>query len=122
MKKKIPWTRILFITGVVAICIGALDPLEGSVVITIGSLLIAISAYLKHDRHWKWFLALFIAIAVGVFALFYLSSLGGFGGESDLSWWWGLCIIPYPLAWLASIVLLIVRAFKKQKQTDTDTL
>jgi hypothetical protein len=119
MKRKTKWTRILFIIGVVALSIGAIDPLEGSVVITAGSLLIALSAYFKRDRHWKWFLAFFIAIVVGVFALFYLSSLGGFGGESDLSWWWGLCIIPYPLAWLASIILLIVRAFKKPKQPDT---
>jgi hypothetical protein len=119
MKQKITWTRVVFITGVVAFCLGTLDPLEGSVVIILGSFLIALSAYFKKDRHWKIFLSLFLLIAVGVFALFYLSSLGGFGGTSDLSWWWGLFILPYPLGWLATLVLLIVRAFKKPKLLET---
>jgi uncharacterized membrane protein YfcA len=86
MKEKTKWTRIVFITGVVALCAGILDAMEGSLLITAGSFLIALSAYFKKDRHWKIFLFLFLLIAVGVFALFYLSSLGGFGGTSDLSW------------------------------------
>jgi hypothetical protein len=116
MKEKAKWTRIVFIIGVVALSIGAFDPMEGSVVITAGSFLIALSAYFKPDRDWKIFLMLFLLIVVGVFSLFYLSSLGGFGGGSTLSWWWGLLILPYPIGWLVSIIFLIVRAFKKPKQ------
>ena len=116
MKNKIKWTRVVYTIGVIALIIGALDPLEGSVVIASGSLLIALSAYLTHDRHWKIFLLSLIMILIGVFFLFYLSSLGGFGGTATLSWWWGTLILPYPIGWLISIVILIIRAVKKRKQ------
>jgi len=113
LKEKTKWTRVVYLIGVVALIIGILDPLEGSVLITVGSALVALTTYLRHDRHWKIFLASFIMILFGVFFLFYLSSLGGFGGESKLSWWWGLLILPYPIAWLLSIIMLIIRAVKK---------
>jgi hypothetical protein len=115
MKKKINWIRIVYILGVVALIIGAIDPLEGSIVIAGGSIAVAFSTYLTHDRHWKPFLILSIMIVIGVFFLFFFSWLGGFGGRSTLSWWWGTLILPYPLAWLTTIVLLIIRAFKKPK-------
>jgi hypothetical protein len=116
MKKKIKWTRVIYIIGVIALIIGVLDPLEGSVVITSGSALIALSTFITRDRHRKIFLLSFIMILTGVFFLFYLSSLGGFGGTSKLSWWWGLLILPYVLGWLASIITLITRAVKKPVQ------
>jgi ABC-type multidrug transport system permease subunit len=55
-----------------------------------------------------------LLITVGVIFLFYLSSLGGFGGTSTLSWWWGLLILPYPIGWLLQVVLLLIRAFRKK--------
>jgi hypothetical protein len=116
MKEKIKWTRVVYIIGVIALIIGALDPLEGSVVIASGSALIALSTYLTHDRHRKIFLLSLIMILIGVFFLFYLSSLGGFGGTATLSWWWGTLILPYPIGWLISLVILIIRAVKKSKQ------
>lgn len=116
MKDKIKWTRVVFIIGVIALILGAIDPLEGSVVIASGSALTALSAYLTHDRNWKIFVAALIMILIGLFFLFYLSSLGGFGGTATLSWWWGTLILPYPIGWLISIVLLIIRAVKKRKQ------
>jgi hypothetical protein len=116
MNEKTKWTRVIFIIGVIALIIGLIDPLEGSIVIVSGSALISLSVCLTRDRHWKIFLVSFIMILTGMFFLFYLSSLGGFGGNSELSWWFGLLILPYPIGWLISIVLLIVRAFYKPKQ------
>jgi len=84
MKEKINWTRIIYIMGVVALIIGILDPLEGSVLILAGSVLLALSTYLTHDRHWKIFMSSAIMIVFGVVFLFYLSSKGGFGGDSKL--------------------------------------
>lgn len=118
MKENTKWKRIIYIIGVIALIIGVLDPLEGSVVTAAGSSLIALSTYLTKDRHWKIFLASLIMIIIGVFFLFYFSSLGGFGGTSTLSWWWGTLILPYPLGWLMSIILLIVRAVKNAKRQD----
>lgn len=102
----------MYYAGVTALIIGILDFMEGSVVIAAGSLLITIATFLAHDRHRKLFLISTILIAVGVFLLFYLSSLGGFGGNSKLSWWYVLLILPYPIGWLMAIVLLIIRLSK----------
>ena len=117
--KKIKWTQVLYYAGVTGLLIGILDPLEGSIVIAAGSLLITLSVYLTHDRHRKLFLISTILIAVGVFLLFYLSSLGGFGGNSKLSWWYGLLILPYPIGWLMAIVLLIIRLSKGTVQSKS---
>ncbi|KAF5060905.1 hypothetical protein DSECCO2_320730 [anaerobic digester metagenome] len=116
MKEKAKWTRIIYIIGVIALVIGVLDPLEGSVVITVGCTFIALSTYLTKDRYWRIFLTSLIMIVIGVFFLFYFSSLGGFGGTSTLSWWWGTLILPYPLGWLMSIITLIVRTANNSKQ------
>ena len=113
MKEKPKWIRVIYILGVIALIIGIIDPLEGSVVIAAGSLLLALATFLAHDRHWKLFLLSLILICIGVFFLFYLSSLGGFGGSSKLSWWWGALILPYPVGWIMSIILLIVGFRKK---------
>ena len=56
-----------------------------------------------------------ILILIGVIALWVLSSLGGFGGESDLAWGWGLLILPYPIGWLILLVLFYLRLFVRKK-------
>jgi hypothetical protein len=117
MKNPTTFTSVLFIIGVVALCTGALDPMEGSVLITAGSLLMTVAGFLKRDRHRKLFLIFSLSIIFGVFFLFYLSSFGGFGKDA-LSWWWGILLLPYPLAWLATIILLIIRAFRKPEVAD----
>jgi hypothetical protein len=119
MKEKTKWTRVIYIIGVIAFIIGTLDPLEGSVLIVAGSVLIIVSTYVTRDQHWKIFLASLIMIVIGVIFLFYFSSLGGFGGTSTLSWWWGILILPYPIGWLISITVLIIRAVKKKSQIDS---
>lgn len=115
MIKNKNWKRTLFTIGVIALIVGALDPLEGSIIITIGSGLIVSSTQRMKDPYRKLFLAAFVMICFGVFFLFYLSGLGGFGGTSTLSWWLALLIVPYPVGWLLNVVLLIIRKLKKQK-------
>ncbi|MEI6765981.1 MAG: hypothetical protein WCM76_10090 [Bacteroidota bacterium] len=118
MKAKPMWMRITYIISVVVFLLGTLDPMEGSVLIAAGSILMAVITALAHDRHRKLFMTSMIMIVIGVFFLFYFSSLGGFGGTSDLSWWWALLILPYPLGWLLTIVTLIVRLFKKRPSSE----
>jgi hypothetical protein len=86
--------------------LGTLDPMEGSVLILVGALIIALMQYLQKGKYWKWFVFFTALIIFGVFFLFYLSSLGGFGGSSRLSIWCGLTIIPYPIGWLGIVILL----------------
>lgn len=115
MNAKSDWKHVIYIFGIIAMILGAIDPLEGSVLVVLGSTLLGLSTYLKRDRHWKIFLISTLLIFVGVIFLFYFSSLGGFGGESKLSAWWGLLILPYPIGWLLSIVTLIIRAVKNYR-------
>lgn len=115
MKDKAKWARIIYVIGIIALIIGAIDPLDGSVLIMAGSALLALSAYVTTDRHSKIFTASLLLIVFGVAFLFYFTSLGGFGGDSKLSWWWGLLILPFPIGWLMIITVLISRAFKNKK-------
>ncbi len=116
MKEKTNWIQIVFIIGVIGIIAGAIDPMEGSVVIAIGSVFLALASYLKNDRHKKHFLIFSILILVGVFFLFFWSNLGGIGGTSTYSGWWGVTIITYPIGWIATIVLLIKRAIQNKNR------
>lgn len=120
MKTKYQLLRITYIIGIIAFLIGVLDPLEGSVVIALGSLLISVSTFILKDKHWKIFLATFAMILIGVVFMFYLSSLGGFGGTSNLSWWWGILILPYPIGWIISVVLLIIRLVKRKSDSQNN--
>lgn len=117
MNDKRKWIRIIYIIGIISLIAGALDPLEGSVIIAVGSALIALSTRLAHDRNRRIFLTTSIMIITGVCFMFYFSSLGGFGGTSTLSWWWATLIIPYPIGWLINIILLIVRAVNRKKMS-----
>jgi hypothetical protein len=97
MIAKDSWAKILTIAGGIAMLLGALDPLEGSLLILPGSILLAVAAYLGKEercviRYRVW---TFLMIAFGVASLWGLSAVGGIGGPGDLSWWWGLMIVPY---------------------------
>jgi hypothetical protein len=114
MKEKTQWIRFVFISGIVALIIGAIDPMEGSIVIVVGGICLALSTFLMQDRYKKIFLAAGVMILVGVSSLWFVSSLGGFDPKKE--WWWSLLIMPYPLGWLMNIVTLIIRGINKKKQ------
>jgi hypothetical protein len=105
MTKRQLWSRILIITGGIAMVIGAIDPLEGSVLILPGSGLVALGTYLGNEEHKVMMYRLwgFILIIIGVAAMWYISSLGGVGGATGRSAWWGMLFIPYLVGW--SIVI-----------------
>jgi len=117
MDSRMLWSRILRVGGGIAMLVGTLDPLEGSMLILPGSGLVALGMHLGGKRgktvlYWTW---VFILIAVGVGAMFALSALGGIGGKSGHSMWWGVWILPYPLGWLmalAGAVISSLRFFK----------
>jgi hypothetical protein len=99
------WSRILIIVGSVAMLVGALDPMEGSLVILPGSGLVALGTFLGQNgrRLIAFRVGIFILIAIGVGALSGLSRVGGFGGNSGRSIWWGVLILPYLIGWCLSI-------------------
>lgn len=117
MKEKVKWYRVVFIIGIAATIIGAIDPLEGSIIIAIGGICLAVAMYFMNDRYFKIFLICAIMILVGVSALWFISSLGGY--EPKKEWWWNVFISPYPLGWLFSIITLIIRWVKNENRLET---
>jgi hypothetical protein len=100
-----PWTRFLLIAGYIAMLVGAIDPMEGSLLILPGSALVALGTYFSDEQRPMFSVRLraFILILIGVGALFGFSMLGGIGGDSAYSGWWALLLLPYPIGWSMGI-------------------
>jgi len=101
--------------------LGAIDPLEGSVVILVGSALVLLGMFLSKERGTlRYWTAVVLLIALGVAAMFALSSVGGIGGESGRSMWWGILVLPYPVGWVmgtASLLARLVRGIRHRHAT-----
>ena len=108
------WSRPLHILGAIALVVGALDPLEGSIVVVVGSALLLASEFSQDAarRHPGFWTTVFVLVAVGVTAMFSLSSVGGIGGNSGRSMWWGILILPYPAGWLLGIGRLVAEGIR----------
>ena len=93
------WARGLRTAGFVAMLVGVLDPLEGSILILAGSSLVALGTWLgPHERGGLVYRSVvFALIAIGVTSLFALSTVGL--GPGGLSLWWGLLALPYLAGW-----------------------
>jgi len=111
----VKWSRILVIVGLVLMVLGAIDPLEGSLVILPGCGLVALGAFLGRSRHRRLLLWAFVLMAVGVGVMFGVSSVGGFGGNTGRSMWWALTILPYPVGWVMGLVGAIRRLIESRK-------
>ena len=97
-------SRLLVIVGLITMLVGVVDPLEGCVVILAGVVLAAVGAFIgktSHRRYLYWSTAL---VAFGVIAMIVFSQLGGIGGHSGNSLWWGVLFVPYPLGWLLGLL------------------
>ncbi len=105
--------RYVYMTGIVAMVLGAADPMEGSLLIAAGAVMLAFSSHFRKERYSKIFLASALMILFGVFSLWFVSSLGGFDPKRE--WWWLVFIVPYPIGWIVSIVTLVVKAVKKTR-------
>jgi hypothetical protein len=116
MSTASPLSRVLLVVGFIGMLIGAIDPLEGSLVILPANALVALAAVLAKSRYRTLLVTGFILVAGGVAALWGLSALGGIGGNTGRSMGWGLVVSPYPLGWLLGIVgaiLAMIDAFKR---------
>jgi hypothetical protein len=83
--------------------IGAVDPLEGSLLIVMGVGLVALAGLLGKSRYRALLSLAFALVAIGVTAMFVLSRFGGVGGETGRSLWWAVVILPYPVGWFVSL-------------------
>ena len=92
------------ITGYVAMILGAIDPLEGSIVVLLGISLLAWAAWLRGSIRrsrlaWAW-----AGVAVGVGVMWIMSAMGGIGGSTGRSMWWALMLLPYPVGWVYGLI------------------
>ncbi len=90
MEQKNRGIRGLAVAGGLIFCVGTLDPLEGSILVLLGCVLVTAGTRVRpHGKAavfcWRWTLGL---MAVGVAALWGLSALGGVGGRlfRDPAW------------------------------------
>jgi hypothetical protein len=117
---RILWSRILVILGLFGMLVGALDPLEGSIIILPCAGVAAIGVFIGHTSRRKLLYTAFLLIAIGVGAMFLFSAIGGFGGASGRSYWWALTVAPYPIGWILGIVaaiLSLVETFSHRQAT-----
>lgn len=105
MSARSRWSRTLRSAGAIAMVAGALDPLEGSIVVVVGSALLVGSEVTKEGarRHVGFWASVFLLMLVGTVAMFVLSSLGGIGGNSGRAMGWGLLMLPYPAGWFLGV-------------------
>ena len=98
--------------------IGALDPLEGSVIILVGCGMVVLGAFLGDNRRRvpMYWVCVLLLIVMGVTVMFVLSVSGGIGGESGHSMWWGVLMLPYPVGWIMGVTNLLFRLVRIVRQ------
>jgi hypothetical protein len=97
--------RILLIAGYLAMLIGAIDPMEGSLLILPGSGLVVLGTWLGGQQQSAviFRMSVFFLILFGVAAIWGTSMLGGIGSTTAYSMWWALLMVPYPIGWSMGI-------------------
>jgi hypothetical protein len=103
------WLRPLVIAGLTALMLGAVDPLEGSIVIALGSALLALGTPRRASRVGGRVWLAGLMIIVGVAALWIMSDVGGVGGRTGRSMWWLVVVAPYPAGWILGLVGAVQR-------------
>ncbi|MES2170273.1 MAG: hypothetical protein V4479_06060 [Actinomycetota bacterium] len=122
MDARTLWHRILVIVGGIAMAVGTVDPVDWSLFVLAGSGLILLGLLTgRRDRRAVMYSVwVFALIAVGVAAMIVLSLVGGIGGDSGHSIWWGLLVLPYPAGWLMAVVgaiFVLVRYLRSRNRT-----
>jgi len=98
-------SKIIFTVGGIGMLVGALDPMEGALLILPASALVALGTFLSptERRFFSYRVLVFVLIAIGVGAMWGLTSVGGFGGSSGRTMWWGTLMLPYLIGWSMGI-------------------
>jgi hypothetical protein len=115
--------KILVIAGIFIMLIGAIDPLEGSILMLCGAVLVYISAFLIKSKQRKITLIALIMEVFGISFLFIFSFLGGIGGKSKYPLWLGVLCLPYIIGWGLSLFgsfFLLKELFKLSKLKNVE--
>ena len=96
--------RVLRILGLAGMFLGVLDPFEGSGAIMAGTGLVTLGAFLGKSRYCRLMYWSLVLVVIGVAALWISTALGGFGGDTGRSNWWGLLLVPYAIGGIMGLV------------------
>jgi len=98
------WHYVLLVLGTLCMLLGAVDPLEGSVIILPGVAMVALEAFLGGSRFARLLARAAALVGLGIAVLFGLSAFGGVGGATGLPVWTALFLLPYPVGWVMGLV------------------
>jgi uncharacterized membrane protein len=101
MKKHLLGADILIFAGLIAMLVGAIDPLHGFIIILPGSGLVALGAFVGKSQHRK---LLYLAFAFTLLGVGAMAGVGTFTDSHGRSEWWTLSYLPYPAGWVMSLV------------------
>ena len=101
MKKHLLGADILIFAGLIAMLVGAIDPLHGFIIILPGSGLVALGAFVGKSQHRKLLYLAFAFVVLGVGTMAGVGTLTDSHGRSE---WWTLSYLHYPAGWVMSLV------------------
>jgi uncharacterized membrane protein len=110
------WSRIFLVLGLFGMLVGALDPLEGCVVITPAAGVAGLGAMAGRTRLRRLVYIGFAMVVVGVAAMILLSLPGVVHFRETHSRWWLLTVAPYPAGWVLGLVagvLSLIESFRR---------
>jgi hypothetical protein len=121
MNSPIVWARALLIFGLTGMIIGAVHPLEDSLLILVGVGLVALAALLGKSRYRVVLCWAFALVVFGVTTMSALSRFGGVGGDTTRSFWWAVSILPYVVGWLVGLTAGFLSFFEVFKDNAGPT-
>ena len=106
--------RAMMIVGAVALAVGALDPLEGSLILLPACVLVALAARWAGSRYERLSNVGLAVFFVGFVAMWAITAIGGVGGSTGRSAWWALPAVLVVPGWLL-VVAGAVQALRETK-------
>lgn len=97
-------THWLVRTGLAGLIVGAIDPLEGSILILPASALVALGIHRMRSRHRRLAAWGFLLLLLGFTVMWTITAIGGVGGSSGRSAWWATLVAPYIVGWVLVVV------------------
>jgi hypothetical protein len=91
----------------VGLVAGAIDPLEGSVVILVASTLVALGTHLEGSRYRRMAAWGVVLVVIGFATIWIMTAIGGVGGSTGRSLWWATLVTPFAIGWVLGVVAAV---------------
>ncbi len=96
--------RVFVVVGVIGLLVGAIDPLEGSLLILPSAILLTVGVRRATGGLASRLATVgLVSIALGFTAMWVMTAIGGVGGSTGRSAWWALLALPMLPGWILSV-------------------